>query len=65
MGQPFNNHFDISLAMFSHVAAAVPGDINAIDTHWIWQEGVEHLTKEPLKIENGCVKIPNKPGTGG
>ena len=34
-----NNHFDISLAMFTHVGAAAPGNPTAIDTHWIWQEG--------------------------
>ncbi|RDY31855.1 enolase C-terminal domain-like protein [Lachnotalea glycerini] len=63
-GSHSNNHFDISLAMFTHAAAAVPGNINAIDTHWIWQEGVERLTKEPLQIENGCISIPKKPGLG-
>lgn len=63
-GSHSNNHFDISLAMFSHTAAAVPGNINAIDTHWIWQEGIERLTKEPLKIENGYVNIPKKGGLG-
>jgi glucarate dehydratase len=59
-----NNHFDISLAMVAHTAAAVPGNINAIDTHWIWQEGVERLTKKPLQIVDGCIEIPNKPGLG-
>ncbi len=39
-----NNHFDISLAMFTHVGAAAPGDPTAIDTDWIWQEGDCHLT---------------------
>lgn len=63
-GSHSNNHFDISLAMFSHVAAAVPGEITAIDTHWIWQEGTERLTKEPLMIENGYIQIPRKPGLG-
>lgn len=63
-GSHSNNHFDISLAMFSHVAAAVPGEITAIDTHWIWQEGTERLTKEPLSIENGYIKVPQKPGLG-
>jgi glucarate dehydratase len=63
-GSHSNNHFDISLAMFTHAAAAVPGNINAIDTHWIWQEGVERLTKEPLQIVDGCIAIPNKPGLG-
>lgn len=63
-GSHSNNHFDISLAMFSHTAAAVPGNINAIDTHWIWQEGKERLTKEPLQIVDGYVEIPKKPGLG-
>jgi glucarate dehydratase len=59
-----NNHFDISLAMVVHTAAAVPGNINAIDTHWIWQEGIERLTKEPLQLEDGCIEVPKKPGLG-
>lgn len=63
-GSHSNNHFDISLAMFSQVAAAVPGKITAIDTHWIWQEGSEKLTKEPMQIEDGFIQIPNKPGLG-
>ncbi|MEI7346950.1 enolase C-terminal domain-like protein [Dickeya chrysanthemi] len=58
-----NNHFDISLAMFTHVGAAVPGKPTAIDTHWIWQEG-QHLTKEPLQIVNGKIKVPDRPGLG-
>lgn len=63
-GSHSNNHFDISLAMFTHVAAAVPGEITAIDTHWIWQEGIERLTKEPLKIQDGFIHVPNEPGLG-
>jgi glucarate dehydratase len=63
-GSHSNNHFDISLAMFTHAAAAVPGSINAIDTHWIWQEGAERLTKEPLQIKDGFIEIPKKPGLG-
>ena len=63
-GSHSNNHFDISLAMFTHVAAAAPGNITAIDTHWIWQEGQEHLTKEPFKITGGAVAVPTKPGLG-
>ncbi|MEM1484102.1 enolase C-terminal domain-like protein [Oscillospiraceae bacterium PP1C4] len=63
-GSHSNNHFDISLAMFSHAAAAVPGDITAIDTHWIWQEGTEHLTKNPLQIKGGMITLPKKPGLG-
>jgi glucarate dehydratase len=63
-GSHSNNHFDISLAMFTQVGAAAPGEYNALDTHWIWQEGIERLTKEPLKIENGGIKVPDKPGLG-
>lgn len=62
-GSHSNNHFDISLAMFTHCAAAAPGDITAIDTHWIWQEG-EQLTREPLEIAGGKVTVPKKPGLG-
>jgi glucarate dehydratase len=63
-GSHSNNHFDISLAMFTHVAAAAPGKIAAIDTHWIWQEGNQRLTKEPLQIVGGMVEVPKKPGLG-
>ncbi|WP_460357252.1 MULTISPECIES: glucarate dehydratase [unclassified Pseudomonas] len=62
-GSHSNNHFDISLAMFTHVAAAAPGDITAIDTHWIWQDG-QRLTKAPLQIVDGYVQVPQKPGLG-
>ncbi len=62
-GSHSNNHFDISLAMFTQVAAAAPGEITAIDTHWIWQDG-QRLTKEPLQIIDGFVKVPAKPGLG-
>ncbi|MBP1764273.1 MAG: Glucarate dehydratase [Firmicutes bacterium] len=63
-GSHSNNHFDISLAMFTHAAAAAPGEITAIDTHWIWQEGRGNLTKEPFKIVGGLVEVPKKPGLG-
>ncbi len=46
------------------MGAAVPGEYNALDTHWIWQEGLERLTKEPLQIVDGCVAVPSKPGLG-
>lgn len=62
-GSHSNNHFDISLAMFTHVAAAAPGEITAIDTHWIWQDG-QRLTKAPLQIVDGLVQVPKKPGLG-
>jgi glucarate dehydratase len=63
-GSHSNNHFDVSLAMFTHAAAAAPGKITAIDTHWIWQEGQEGLTREPLQIVGGEVQVPKKPGLG-
>ena len=63
-GSHSNNHFDISLAMFTQVAAAAPGKITAIDIHWIWQEGIDRLTQQPLEIKGGMVKVPEKPGLG-
>ncbi len=59
-----NNHFDISLAMAAQVGSAAPGKISGLDTHWIWQEGTERLTKEPFKIVDGMITIPDKPGLG-
>ncbi|GAB2743244.1 enolase C-terminal domain-like protein [Salinifilum aidingensis] len=62
-GSHSNNHFDVSLAMFTHVAAAAPGEITAIDTHWIWQDG-QRLTREPLRIGDGLLRVPDAPGLG-
>ena len=62
-GSHSNNHFDISLAMFTQVAAAAPGEITAIDTHWIWQDG-QHLTRDPLQIIDGEIQVPARPGLG-
>ncbi|AWL06139.1 enolase C-terminal domain-like protein [Massilia oculi] len=62
-GSHSNNHFDVSLAMFTHCAAAAPGEITAIDTHWIWQDG-QHLTRNPLRIVDGMVTVPTAPGLG-
>jgi glucarate dehydratase len=62
-GSHSNNHFDISLAMFTHVAAAAPGKITAIDTHWIWQDG-QRLTRAPLKIVGGSIVVPDSSGLG-
>lgn len=62
-GSHSNNHFDVSLAMFTHVGAAAPGRVTAIDTHWIWQDG-QRLTREPLQIRGGMVQVPQSPGLG-
>ncbi|UUX34766.1 enolase C-terminal domain-like protein [Fundicoccus culcitae] len=62
-GSHSNNHFDITLATFVQVAAAAPGHITPVDTHWIWQDG-ESLLKNPLVIKDGKIKVPDKPGLG-
>lgn len=63
-GSHSNNHFDISLAVFAHVAAAAPGMINAVDTHFIWQDG-QYLSKDPMLIENGQISLRlDRPGLG-
>jgi glucarate dehydratase len=55
-GSHSNNHFDVSLAMFTHVGAAAPGRVTAIDTHWIWQDG-QRLTLDPLRIELDMAEV--------
>jgi glucarate dehydratase len=62
-GSHSNNHFDISLAMFTHVGAAAPGRVTAIDTHWIWQDG-QYLTQNPLQIKQGYIELPQTGGLG-
>jgi glucarate dehydratase len=62
-GSHSNNHFDISLAMFTQVGAAAPGRITALDTHWIWQDG-QALTRNPLQIKEGAIAVPTAPGLG-
>lgn len=62
-GSHSNNHFDVSLAMLTHVAAAAPGRITAVDTHWIWQDG-QRLTRDPLRITDGFLDVPDRPGLG-
>jgi glucarate dehydratase len=62
-GSHSNTHFDVSLAMMTHVAAAAAGDVTPIDTHWIWQVG-QRLTKQPLEIRSGRIAVPEAPGLG-
>ncbi|MEJ1089726.1 enolase C-terminal domain-like protein [Microbacterium sp. Mu-80] len=62
-GSHSNNHFDISLAMFTQVGAAAPGEITALDTHWIWQDG-QQLTVDAPQIRDGAVQVPDRPGLG-
>jgi glucarate dehydratase len=62
-GSHSNNHFDVSLAMIAHTAAAAKGKVTPVDTHWIWQVG-QRLTQNPPVINNGCIDISNEPGLG-
>lgn len=63
-GSHSNNHFDISLAMFTQVGAAAPGPMTALDTHWIWQDG-QGLTDDPPVIADGAVTVnADRPGLG-
>ncbi|WP_025777484.1 enolase C-terminal domain-like protein [Brevibacterium sp. VCM10] len=62
-GSHSNNHFDISLAMFTQVGAAAPGEITALDTHWIWQDG-QGVTRKPLEIVDGEIEVPQASGLG-
>lgn len=62
-GSHSNNHFDITLTAFAHVAAAAPGNPTALDTHWIWQDG-QNLLKDTPQIKDGYLEVPKKPGLG-
>ena len=60
-GSHSNNHFDVSLAMFTHVGAAAPGEITALDTHWIWQDGqglTERAARDPRRRDRGADRRP-------
>lgn len=62
-GSHSNNHFDITLATFGHVAAAAPGHPTALDTHWIWQDG-QGLLRESPQIKDGYLEVSDRPGLG-
>lgn len=62
-GSHSNNHFDITLTAFAHVAAAAPGNPTALDTHWIWQDG-QNLLKDTPQIVDGYLQVPKNPGLG-
>lgn len=62
-GSHSNNHFDITLTAFAHVAAAAPGKPTALDTHWIWQDG-QNLLKDTPQIVDGYLQVPDRPGMG-
>ena len=62
-GSHSNNHFDITLTTFAHVAAAVQGEPTPVDTHWIWQDGQNLLYDTPA-IKDGYLEVPQGPGLG-
>lgn len=62
-GSHSNNHFDITLTTFAHVAAAAPGKPTALDTHWIWQDG-QNLLEDAPQIKDGYLEVPDRPGLG-
>lgn len=62
-GSHSNNHFDITLTAFAHVAAAAPGKLTALDTHWIWQDG-QNLLKDTPQIKDGYLEVPTQGGLG-
>ena len=49
--------------MYVQCAAAAPGNPTPMDTHYIWQDG-QGVTKEPMQIKNGKIRIPDAPGLG-
>jgi glucarate dehydratase len=60
-----NNHLGISLMTMAHAAAAAPAITYACDTHYPWQtERDEVVVGGRIPFENGCVRIPDKPGLG-
>ena len=58
-----NSHLGVSLAAMTHLAAATPNLTYDCDTHYPWQARHDLLV-EPLKIEEGAIAVPRKPGLG-
>ncbi|STF30131.1 glucarate dehydratase [Escherichia coli] len=59
-----NNHFDISLAMFTMWARRHRVILPLSIPTGIWQEGDCRLTQNPLEIKNGKIAVPDAPGLG-
>lgn len=60
-----NSHLGISLMAMAHVAAATPHLTYACDTHYPWQSAQDEVADGgKVRIEDGCVVIPEKPGLG-
>jgi glucarate dehydratase len=60
-----NSHLGVSLMAMTHVAAACPNLTYACDTHYPWQSSADEVVAGGrIPIENGSVRIPDKPGLG-
>jgi len=60
-----NSHLGVSLMAMAHVAAATPHLTYACDTHYPWQSAEDEVVLGGrVAIQNGCVRIPDKPGLG-
>jgi glucarate dehydratase len=60
-----NSHLGVSLMAMAHAAAATPHLSYACDTHYPWQsEQDEVVAGGRIRFENGCVRIPDRPGLG-
>jgi glucarate dehydratase len=60
-----NSHLGVSLMAMAHAAAACPNLTYACDTHYPWQTGQDEVVEGGrIRVVNGCVRIPDKPGLG-
>jgi len=60
-----NSHLGVSFMAMTHVAAACPNLTYACDTHYPWQTEIDEVVAGGrIRIENGSVRIPEKPGLG-
>ena len=58
-----NSHLGISMAAMTHLGAAIPQLDYALDTHYPWQ-AEDVIVGGKIKIEEGCVQVPEGPGLG-
>ena len=60
-----NSHLGVSFMAMTHVAAACPNLTYACDTHYPWQTAQDEVVEGGrIRVVNGCVRIPDKPGLG-
>ena len=60
-----NTHLGVSLMAMAHAAAATPHLTYACDTHYPWQSAKDEIIAGGrVPIQDGCVRIPDRPGLG-